>query len=212
MGRPKVPEPSTARQSPGWLEEQAYSALVRVRDARSNGRYPFFREMESGGLRTTVNGHALLNFSSNDYLGLSMDPEVLAAAHRAVDRFGMGLSSSRLQAHTVAHSNLERRLARFFGFEQALVTTTGYQAMLSVLTALADQDVTLALDSRAHACILDGAFAAAGTPGRGAEVRVFNHNSAAALERVLTRRDRRRAIVVVEGIYSLDGDLGNLAA
>jgi glycine C-acetyltransferase len=123
----------------------------------------------------------------------------------------MGLSSSRLQAHTVAHAALERRMARFFGFEQALVTTTGYQAMVSVLTALADEHVTLALDSLAHASILEGAFAAAGAPGRGAEVRFFNHNSARGLERVLSTRERPHAIVVAEGIYSLDGDVGRLA-
>ena len=82
--------------------------------------------------------------------------------------------------------------------------------MVSVLTALADQDVTLALDSLAHASILDGAFLAAGVPGRGAEVRFFNHNSPRSLERVLATRDRR-AIVVAEA-SSLDGDVGCLEA
>jgi glycine C-acetyltransferase len=194
-----------------WLDEYVDAALAHVREVRSRGSYPFFREMERGGLRTTVDGRALLNFSSNDYLGLTMDPAVLDAAHKALDRFGMGLSSSRLQAHTVAHAALERRLAHFFGFEQALITTTGYQAVLSVLTALADERVTLALDSLAHASILEGAFAAAGAPGHGAELRFFAHNSARGLERVLGTRGRQRAIVVAEGIYSLDGDMAPVA-
>jgi glycine C-acetyltransferase len=96
------------------------------------------------------------------------------------------------------------------GFESCLLFTTGYQAMLGTLVALADKDTTLALDAFSHACILDGAFLAAGVPKNGPEIRFFNHNSAKSLERILTTRERKNALVVVEGVYSLDGDTANL--
>lgn len=193
-----------------WVDEKAYAGLAQVREAREAGVYPFFRPFESGGIRTSVEGHAFVNFSSNDYLGLTTDPRVLVAAHAALDRFACGLSSSRVQATTTAHVELEERLARFFGFERALVTTTGYQAMVGVIEALADKETTLVLDQLSHACILDGAFLAAGVPSNGAAIRFFNHNSARSLERVLKSLDRPKSLVLAEGIYSLDGDKGNL--
>lgn len=193
-----------------WIDEKAHRELARVREAREAGVYPFFRPFESGGLRTTVGGHAFVNFSSNDYLGLTTHPKVKEAAKKAVDEFACGLSSSRVQATTTAHVELEARLAKFFQFESALITTTGYQAMVATIMSLADKDTTLILDNLSHACILDGTFLAAGIPGRGSEVRFFNHNSARSLERVLKSRERPNAMVLVEGIYSLDGDKGAL--
>jgi len=193
-----------------WIDDKAHTELARVREAREAGVYPFFRPFASGGLRTSVDGHAFVNFSSNDYLGLTTHPRVLAAAHEAVDQFACGLSSSRVQATTVAHVELEARLAKYFGFDKALITTTGYQAMIAVVMALADRDTTLVLDNLAHACILDGTFMAAGQPGKQPEVRFFNHNSARSLERVLSTKARPNALVLVEGIYSLDGDKGKL--
>ncbi|MBI5513393.1 MAG: aminotransferase class I/II-fold pyridoxal phosphate-dependent enzyme [Deltaproteobacteria bacterium] len=193
-----------------WIDDKSYAELARVREAREAGVYPYFRPFESGGLRTSVGGHGFVNFSSNDYLGLTSHPRVKEAAHAAVDRYACGLSSSRVQATTVAHVELEARLAKFFGFERALITTTGYQAMVATVMTLADRDTTLALDNLSHACILDGTFLAAGTPGRAPELRFFNHNSARSLERVLKSRERKNALVLVEGIYSLDGDKGQL--
>ena len=193
-----------------WIDDKAYEGLARVREAREAGVYPFFRPFEGGGIRTSVAGHAFVNFSSNDYLGLTTHPKVKEAAKAAVDVFACGLSSSRVQATTTAHVELEERLARYFGFEKALVTTTGYQAMVGTVMSLADRDTTLILDNLSHACILDGTFVAAGSPGRAPEVRFFNHNSARSLERVLKSKERPIAMVLVEGIYSLDGDMGHL--
>lgn len=195
-----------------WIDDKAHEGLARVREAREAGVYPFFRPFESGGIRTSVKGHAFVNFSSNDYLGLTTHPKVKEAARRAIDVFACGLSSSRVQATTTAHVELEERLARYFGFEKALVTTTGYQAMVGTVMSLADRDTTLVLDNLSHACILDGTFVAAGSPGRAPEVRFFNHNSARSLERVLKSKERPNAMVLVEGIYSLDGDMGHLKA
>ena len=82
--------------------------------------------------------------------------------------------------------------------------------MVGAIVAFADSDTTLVLDNLSHACILDGTFLAAGTPTRAPEVRFFNHNSAKSLERVLKSKERKNALVLVEGVYSLDGDMGTL--
>lgn len=193
-----------------WIEDKAALALARIREARETGMYPYFRPFESGGIRTSVEGHKIVNYSSNDYLGLTTHHSVIEAAHKALDQFACGMSSSRVQATTTAHVELEARLAKYFGFESSLITTTGYQAMVGTIMALADKDTTLVLDNLSHACILDGSFLAGGVPANSAEIRFFNHNSAKSLKRVLESRERKNALVLVEGIYSLDGDLGKL--
>jgi glycine C-acetyltransferase len=189
-----------------WVEVKARAELQRVREAREKQVYPYFRAFETGGLHTSIAGKPIVNFSSNDYLGLTTHPKVKEAAKKAVDTFACGLSSSRVQATTTAHVELEERLAKWFGFEKCLIFTTGYQAMVGTIMSLADKETTLALDNLSHACILDGTFLAAGTPTRQPEVRFFNHNSAKSLDRVLRTKERPNALVLYEGIYSLDGD------
>jgi len=193
-----------------WIDKKAHTELARIREAREKQLYPYYREFEAGGIHAQIGGKPIVNFSSNDYLGLTNDPRVKAAAHAAVDKYACGLSSSRIQATTTEHVVLEKRLAKFFGYEKALVFTTGYQAMLGLIAATADKDTTLVLDSFSHACILDGSFLAAGVPGKGPEIRFFNHNSSKSLERILKTRERPNALVLVEGVYSLDGDVANL--
>jgi glycine C-acetyltransferase len=193
-----------------WIEEKARKELARIREAREKQVYPYFRPFETGGLHTSIAGQPVVNFSSNDYLGLTTHPKVIEAAKAAVDKFAVGLSSSRVQATTTAHVALEERLANWFGFEECLLFTTGYQAMVGTIMSLADKNTTLILDNLSHACILDGTFLAAGTPGRQPEVRFFNHNSARSLERCLKSKERENAIVLAEGIYSLDGDEANI--
>jgi glycine C-acetyltransferase len=193
-----------------WIEAKAHAELARVREARERQVYPYFRQFEAGGLHTRIDGKPVTNFSSNDYLGLTNHPRVKEAAKRAVEEFACGLSSSRPQATTGEHVRLEERLAKWMGFERCLLFTTGYQAMLGTIAALADKDTTLVLDAYSHACILDGSFLAAGVPKNGPEIRFFNHNSAKSLERILKTRERKNALVLCEGVYSLDGDTANL--
>lgn len=193
-----------------WIHDKAVRELARVNEAREKQVYPYFHPFESGGLHTSIAGRDIVNFSSNDYLGLTNHPKVKEASKKAVDEFACGLSSSRVQATTTAHVELEERLARWFGYPSCLVFTTGYQAMVGTLMSLADKDTTLVLDNLSHACILDGTFLAAGTPGRQPEVRFFNHNSAKSLERCLRTKERPNALVLIEGIYSLDGDEANI--
>ncbi|MFK7992115.1 MAG: aminotransferase class I/II-fold pyridoxal phosphate-dependent enzyme [Sandaracinaceae bacterium] len=189
-----------------WIQDKAYAELARIREAKEKQVYPYFRPFESGGLHTTIGGQPIVNWSSNDYLGLTNHPKVKEASLAAVEKYACGLSSSRVQATTTAHVELEERLAAWYGYESALVFTTGYQAMVGAIMAFADKDTTLILDSYAHACILDGTFLAAGTPTQQCEVRFFNHNSVRSLERVLKSKERKNAMVLIEGIYSLDGD------
>lgn len=193
-----------------WITDKAHAELQRVRDAQDKKIYPYFRPFESGGLHTTIHGKPVVNFSSNDYLGLTNHPKVKEAAKAAVDQFSCGLSSSRVQATATKHVELEERLAAWYGFDKSLIFTTGYQAMVGTIMALADKETTLVLDNLSHACILDGTFLAAGTPLRAPEVRFFNHNSPKALDRVLGKRERKNALVLIEGIYSLDGDEGRV--
>lgn len=193
-----------------WIEKKAHAELERVRVVQEKRMYPYFRSFETGGLHTRIEGNPIVNFSSNDYLGLTNHPKVKEAARKGVEEFACGLSSSRPQATTTAHVELEERLASWFGFEKCLLFTTGYQAMLGTIMSFADKDTTLVLDNLSHACILDGTFLAAGTPMRSPEVRFFNHNSAKALNRVLGKRERENAMVLIEGIYSLDGDEAHL--
>jgi glycine C-acetyltransferase len=203
------PSPTT---TPNWVDLKASAdpELARVREARENQVYPYFRPFQRGGLHTSIEGRPITNFSSNDYLGLTNHPKVKEAAHKAVDKYGCGLSSSRVQATTVEHVELEKRLASWLGYEKCLMFTTGYQAMLGLIAGCADKDTTLVLDAYSHACILDGTFLAAGTPGRQPEVRFFNHNSAKSLDRILKTRERKNALVLAEGVYSLDGDVARL--
>ncbi|MEM6958736.1 MAG: aminotransferase class I/II-fold pyridoxal phosphate-dependent enzyme, partial [Myxococcota bacterium] len=189
-----------------WVQRKAHDALERIRLAKEQQVYPFFKPFESGGLHTTVNGRPIVNFSSNDYLGLTTHPKVKEASKAAVEQFSCGLSSSRVQATTTAHVELEERLANWFGYEACLTFTTGYQAMVGTMMSLADKHTTICLDNLSHACILDGTFLAAGTPRNAPEVRFFNHNSARSLRRILRTRERENALVAIEGIYSLDGD------
>jgi 8-amino-7-oxononanoate synthase len=189
-----------------WIDDKAEAGLTLVREVQKLNLYPHFRPFESGGLHTSIHGKPIVNFSSNDYLGLTTHPRAKEAGKRAIDRFACGLSSSRVQATTTAHVELEERLARWYGFPSCLLFTTGYQAMVGTLQALADRDTALILDNLSHACILDGTFLAAGTPGAAPEVRYFNHNSVRSLERCLKTKERKNALVLMEGIYSLDGD------
>ncbi|MGE0792298.1 MAG: aminotransferase class I/II-fold pyridoxal phosphate-dependent enzyme [Sandaracinaceae bacterium] len=193
-----------------WIHEKADRELARVREAREKQVYPLFRPFDGSGLHNSIHGKPVVNWSSNDYLGLTNHPKVKEAAAAAVQKYACGLSSSRVQATTTAHLELEERLAAWYGFESALVFTTGYQAMVGTIMAFADKDTTLILDSLAHACILDGTFLAAGTPTQQCEVRFFNHNSVKSLERVLKTKERKNAMVLIEGIYSLDGDKAEL--
>jgi 8-amino-7-oxononanoate synthase len=151
-------------------------------------------------------GRDVLNFASNDYLGLANDPRLAAAAGEAADRFGWGAGGSRLICgHTSVHAELERALAAFKRTEAALVLPTGYMANLAAIRTLAGPGDVLLLDKLNHASIIDAASAS------GAEVRIFPHRKYDKLERLLQRYSKaRRRLIVTDTIFSMDGDVADL--
>jgi glycine C-acetyltransferase/8-amino-7-oxononanoate synthase len=155
-------------------------------------------------------GRELLSFASNDYLGLATEPALRDAAKSAIDEFGVGSGSARLVCGTLApHTRLEQRLAQFKGTEAALSFSSGYAAAVGTLSALARDGDVLVLDKLCHASLIDGAKLS------GAAIRVYPHNHLGKLESHLQWARENfpegRAIVVTEGVFSMDGDRAPLA-
>src|SRR3954468_1069453 len=176
--------------------------------AQEAGILPFFRRLESPAAPVVeMEGAERIMLGSNNYLGLTGDPRVIAAAHEAIDRYGTGLTGSRLLNGTIdLHLELEAELAAWMNTEAALVFTTGHQANVGCLgTILAPGDTVIA-DSGDHASILDGCLLSR------AKLRPFRHNRLDKLERSLERaaNDGGGVLVVVDGVFSMEGDVGPL--
>jgi 8-amino-7-oxononanoate synthase len=159
--------------------------------------------------RIRVGGHDLLNFSSNDYLGLADHPSLEEAAVQAVKTFGAGSGASRLVCGSLApHHELEEALAAFKETQAALSFSSGYATALGTICALLDRDDTVILDKLVHACMVDAARLS------GAKIRVFAHNDLEDLEEKLKWaqkvRGSQRVLVVTESIFSMDGDAAPL--
>lgn len=169
------------------------------------------REIHSTmGTAMTYAGRILVNFSSNDYLGLAGEPFLREAAKKAIDDYGIGAGASRLVCGTLApHVELEEKLALFKGTEAALTFSSGYATALGTLSALVGKDDVIILDKLAHASLIDGARLS------GAVLRVFPHNDVAKLESHLEwarqAHPDARVVVVTESIFSMDGDRAPLA-
>jgi 8-amino-7-oxononanoate synthase len=149
---------------------------------------------------------SMIDLAGNDYLGLSRDPRVIAAAVAAAEAFGAGAGASRLVSGTLAvHDDLERALADFTGFPAALVFSTGYHANLSVVSALADRDTLVVSDAHVHASLIDACRLAR------ADITVVPHNDVDAVRGALASKGDRRALVLIESIYSVLGDAAPVA-
>jgi len=147
-----------------------------------------------------LDGREYLNFCSNDYLGLAAHPRVIAAFRQAAERYGVGSGASHLVCgHSTPHHQLEEALAEFTGRERALLFSSGYMANTGVLTALLRRGDQVFEDRLNHASLLDGGLHS------GARFRRFPHSDVAALERQLTRAAGVK-LVVVDGVFSMDGD------
>ncbi len=175
-------------------------ALLRKLRAFDTAQQPVMR----------TDGKELINFSSNDYLGLATEPALREAAKAAIDEYGVGAGASRLVCGTLApHVRLEERLAEFKKTAAALTFTSGYAAALGTLGALAQKDDVVILDKLCHASLIDGAKLS------GAVVRVFPHNHLGKLESHLQWAREHypdaRVIVVTESVFSMDGDWAALA-
>ena len=192
----------------------------RLDALRAQGLHRETRRVDSPqGTRIQIGGQTLLNFSSNDYLGLANDPSLKEAAVRAVEKFGAGSGASRLICGSLApHHELEETLANFKGAEAALSFSTGYATAIGTICALLGRDDVIVLDKLVHACIVDAARLS------GAKIRVFAHNDLDDLEKILRwsstfrlpgstlKRELQppRTLIVTESIFSMDGDAAPL--
>jgi len=164
---------------------------------------------EVRGVRVTLGGRSLLNFSSNDYLGLAFHPAIAAAMAEAAARWGSGSTASRLICGTTGeHAAFEEELAAAKATEASLLFSTGMAAAGGTIPALVGRGDVVILDKLAHACLIDAARAS------GAKMRVFPHNDLAKLESHLLWARRThpeaRILVVTESVFSMDGDLALL--
>jgi len=190
------------------VQDDVMGSLRRELDGlRADGLYRWLRRIEGAqGVRIQVDGREAILFASSDYLGLASHPRLKEAARQAIDRYGCSASAARLiSGNHSLYPQLEERLARFKQTEAALVFSTGYQANLGVISALTDSQDVVFSDELNHASIVDGCRLSR------AMVRVFRHNNLAALEDLLRREtSARRRLIVVDGLYSMDGDLAPL--
>jgi 8-amino-7-oxononanoate synthase len=185
--------------------------LDDYRTAEDLGLNPFYRELSSEiGPTITYAGSEAIMLGSNNYLGLTTDPRVKKAAMDAVERYGTGVTGSRLLNGTLPlHRELEELLADWVGMEKALVFTTGYAANLGLISTLVAEGDAVFCDSAAHASLVDGARLADGA------LRAFFHNRPNSLRRGLrswrSQPGSGGVLVAVDGIYSMEGDWAPLA-
>jgi len=191
-----------------WTE---YRALRTRLDAlRERGiRSPFFHVHDGiTGSEAEIGGRTLINFANYNYVGLSGDPDVTQAAQEAVERYGTSVSASRVvSGERPVHRELEREIARFLGTEDVIVYIGGVTANVSTISHLLGLEDVILCDQLVHNSAMQGAEFS------GARRLVFPHNDWAALDAMLgrVRAQHRRALIVIEGIYSADGDIPDLA-
>ena len=180
----------------------------RLDEIREQGLYRELRRVDSPqSPHLRIAGKDLLNFSSNDYLGLANHPRLKEAAIRAIEQFGAGSGASRLICGSLApHHELEEALAAFKKTEAALSFSSGYAAAVGTICAVAGKDDVIVLDKLVHASIVDAARLS------GAKLRVFAHDDLNELEDILRWAKERpgRALVITESVFSMDGDIAPL--
>ena len=187
---------SPAHWADAAIEADRAAELLRSPRVRRGGN----------GIRGRIDGRSVVEFSSNDYLGLSVHPRVREAAARAARELGVGATGSRhLSGSHAAMLELEALLADFEGTESATLAPTGYAANVAILEALGGPDAVVFSDALNHASIIDGCRASR------SRVEVYAHGDAADLERRLAARDER-AVIVSDGVFSSDGTLADVVA
>ena len=182
---------------------EKYTAAKEVMAA---GFYPYFRVVDSAqDPEVMVEGRKMIMLGSNNYLGLTNHPQVKDAAIQAVKKYGSGCAGSRFLNGTLdIHVQLEDKLAKFFRKQGALTFSTGYQTNLGIISAIAGKDDVLVIDKLDHASILDACRLSY------AEVKKFRHNDMGSLDFVLNECGDRGKLVVVDGVYSMEGDIAPL--
>src|SRR5438874_12359551 len=196
--------PLDLRRMSEWFAQQLQELRARALDRH-------LREVASGqGAIVELKGKRLINFSSNDYLGLANDPKLRDAAGAAIAQFGVGAGASRLISGTQSpHVELEAALAKWKGTPAALSVSSGYAAALGTISALVRKGDVVLLDKLCHASLIDGAKLS------GATLRVFPHNHLGKLESHLKWAQRehpdQRVLILTESVFSMDGDRAPLS-
>jgi len=187
---------------------QGNERVALMRAAREHGLLPYFHEVESPAMPVVLmDGVPRIMLGSNNYLGLTADERVIQGARDALERYGTGLTGSRLlNGTTPLHLELERELAEWMGTDDAIVFTTGHQANVGTLGTLLGPGDTVIVDSGDHASLLDGALISR------AKLRAYPHNRLDKLEERLQKAlvDGGGVMVVVDGVFSMEGDIAPL--
>jgi glycine C-acetyltransferase len=186
-----------------WLTQE-------IEGLKEQGLYNHIRIIGSAqGAWLTVDGKHVLNFCSNNYLGLANHPKIVKAAKDATKKYGVGPAAVRSIAGTTdLHVELEKRLAKFKGAEDVITFQSGFTANLGTISALVGKEDVIFSDRLNHASIIDGSRLS------GARIVPYNHNDPAALEVVIKENagTYRRALIVTDGVFSMDGDIAPLPA
>src|SRR5829696_1294336 len=187
---------------------RGHERAEQLRAAREADLLPYFRVLESAaGPVVEMEGAERVMLGSNNYLGLTADPRVMQGARDALERYGTGLTGSRFLNGTIdLHLQLEAELADWMGTEEAIVFTTGHQANVGSLGTILGPGDTVIADSGDHASILDGCLLSR------AKLRPFRHGRLDKLEKMLERagEDGGGVVVVVDGVFSMEGDVADL--
>ncbi|WP_395489363.1 8-amino-7-oxononanoate synthase [Cedecea davisae] len=177
------------------LSERRASASFRTRQASTAGNGRFF----------SCNGRQYLNFSSNDYLGLSQHPEIVNAWQKGAAQYGVGSGGSgHVTGYSIEHQRFEQRLAQWLGFERALLFISGYSANQAAISALGQKPDSIIADKLCHASMMEAAMQSP------AQLRRFRHNDVEALTALLDKSHGGEQLVLSEGIFSMDGDAAPL--
>jgi 8-amino-7-oxononanoate synthase len=180
--------------------------FTKAREIQAAGLYPYFKAISKAeDTVVMIEGKERVMMGSNNYLGLTHHTHVLEASRRALELFGSGCTGSRFLNGTLdLHEQLESRLAQFLGKEAALVFSTGYQANLGLISGLVGRGDIVFLDKLDHASIVDGAKMSFG------ETERFNHGDLDQLELRLSRHGDRGKLVIVDGVYSMEGNIADV--
>lgn len=177
-----------------------------LKNITEQGLYRSRRVTENGqGILLEIDGRKLLNFCSNDYLGLAGHPDVVRAFQSAADRYGVGSGSAHLICgHSRPHQQLEEELAEFTGRDKALLFSTGYMANLGAISALVGSGDGVFEDRLNHASLLDGGLLA------GARFKRYRHADSDSLKKALNTIPAKKRLIVTDGVFSMDGDFAPL--